>query len=162
MASSLITGAIMLVLLLVAGYVIVNGIMNTGEKLSNAQYDTSADMAKYLGTDIRLNNTYRIYNNYLWFDVINTGRVPVTYPLDLIVIDEVTHTPTYYSNTERTEEFIAGAWPLTTNTLNKGVLDPGEGVGIGILVPEHKPYWAEVITSNGISSSAYILYNLTP
>lgn len=149
----------MVVLLLIASYIIVGSIIHTGETLTSAQYETSAEISRQIGTDIRLNNSYLVYGNYLWIDVRNIGRVPVNYPLDLIVVDE-NHNPTYYHHVTTGEEFI-DAEPRSLDTLNKGVLDPGEGVGIGIPKPNYKPIWAEVITTNGVSSSSYLLYNIT-
>ena len=149
----------MVVLLLIASYIIVGGIINTSETLTHAQYDASAEISKQIGTDIRLNNSYLIKNEILWIDVRNVGRIPVTYPLDLIFID-MNHNPTYYHDVARGEEFI-DTEPRSLDTLNKGVLDPGEGVAIGIPKPQFEPFWAEVVTENGVSSSSYLLYNIT-
>ena len=149
----------MVVLLLIASYIIVGSIVHTGETLTSAQYGASEEISRQIGTDIRLNNSYLIYGDYLWIDVRNVGRLPIFYPLDLIVIDE-THSPRYYHHVVTGEEFIDSE-PRSLDTLNKGILDPGEGVGIGIPKPNYKPIWAEVITTNGISSSSYLLYNIT-
>ena len=159
MASSLIPGAIMVVLLIIASYIIMGGIINTSETLTDAQYDASSEISRQLGTDIRLNNSYLVKNNILWIDVQNVGRIPITYPLDLIIVDE-NHNPTYHYDVSRGEEFI-DTRPRSLDTLNKGVLDPGEGVAIGIPKPNSEPFWAEVITENGVSSSSYLLYNIT-
>ena len=173
----------MIILLLVAGYVIVGGVINTSETLIKAHYDASAEISKQVGTDIRLNNSYIMQEGYwdwengepiingyyyLWIDVRNVGRVPITYPLDLILIDK--DGPRYYADDDvlTTKEFIdtVSGEKETKNTINQGVLDPGEGVGIGIRLttPDYEPYWGEVITKNGISSSAYLtnLTNITP
>jgi archaellum component FlaG (FlaF/FlaG flagellin family) len=174
MVSSLITGAIMIILLLVASYVIVGSIINTSETLIKAQYDASAEISKQIGTDIRLNNSYlirydpRTEMTYLWIDVRNVGRVPITdsYPFDLLIVD-TGNTSRYYSNVQKAQgEFIDTESGKQPATINQGILDPGEGVSVGLRIPEDwnlswTPYWAEVITKNGISSSAYIS-NITP
>lgn len=149
----------MVVLLLIASYIIVGNIIHMGETLTGAQHDTSAEISKQIGTDIRLNNSYLVYGDYLWIDVRNVGRIPIIYPLDLIVVDK-DHNPTYYHHVITGEEFIDSE-PRSLDTLNKGILDPGEGVGIGIPKPNYEPMWAEVITTNGVSSSSYLLYNIT-
>ena len=166
MASSLITGAIMIVLLLVAGYVIVGGIVNTSEKLITAHYDASAGISAHIGTDLRLNSSYFINNGYLWLYVKNIGRTPITYPLDLLVID-TDDQPKYFRNVDRSQEYIETESGLDFNTINQGILDPGETVSIAIPVseiPSWPPRWAEVITKYGVSSSAYLLpeNNLAP
>ena len=161
MASSLITGAIMIVLLLVASYVIVGGIITTSETLVKAQYDSSVEISKQVGTDIRLNNSYLINDGYLWIDVFNVGRVPITYPLDLLIVD-INGVTEFFSDVTLGEyEFIDTESGRVRATINQGVLDPGEGVPVGI--PQHwEPRWAEVITQSGISSSAYLIHNITP
>ena len=155
----------MIVLLLVASYVIVGGIITTSETLMQAQYDSSVEISKQVGTDIRLNNSYLIIRipegDYLWIDVKNVGRVPITYPFDLILIDK--NGPTYYENVlNAPQEYIeteSGGWEPAT--INQGILDPGEVVAIGVPKPDNDPFWAEAITKSGISSSAYIR-NITP
>lgn len=163
MASSLITGAIMIALLLVAGYVIIGGVIDTSETIIQAHYDASAEISDRLGTDLRLNNSYRINDTYLWLYVKNVGRTPITYPLDLLVIDKGNN-PTYFPNVDRSEEYIETESIPTYNTINRGILDPGETVTIMADVPiaGWQPHWAEVITKSGVSSSAYLLNNLTP
>ena len=162
MASSLITGAIMIVLLLVAGYVVVNGIVDTSETLIKAHYDANAEISDRLGTDLRLNSSYRVTSEYLWLYVTNVGRTPITYPLDLLVID-TNNNLEYFHNVDRSQEYIeTEPEPDRFNTINQGVLDPGETVTIRVSVENlEKPRWAEIITDSGISSSAYLLNNLT-
>ena len=156
----------MIVLLLVAGYVIVDGIVSTSERLIKAHYDASAGISDHLGTDLRLNSSYLVKNGYLWLYVKNVGRTSITYPLDLLVIDAADY-PKYFRNVDRSQEYIETESGLDFNTINQGVLDPGETVSIAIPVseiPTWPPRWAELITKYGVTSSVYLLpeNNLTP
>jgi len=150
----------MIILILVASYVIIGGIVNTSETLIKAHYDASTIISEQIGTDIRLNSSYYIDEKYLWLYVKNVGRTSITYPLDVLIIDTSNY-PRYFRNVDRGPEYVETESGPDFNTINQGILDPGETVAIAILKPSWQPRWAEVITKYGVSSSAYLLNNLT-
>lgn len=147
MVSSLITSAIGLIMILVAGYVIATGIIVTSETVMGAQKEMNSIQSDILNTGITITNTLNS-TTWLTLEIENTGNTVIS---DISAIDiyilEGTTMNRYTNNT-------VVPYPAI---INPGFWDPGETLSITTtLITGPFPKWAKVTTPNGISASVYL------
>ncbi|MBN1167122.1 MAG: hypothetical protein JXA44_08335 [Methanospirillaceae archaeon] len=147
MVSSLITSAIGLIIILIAGYVVATGILVTSETVIGAQKEMSAIQSDILNTGITITNTDN-ETDWVALDVENSGNSVISDlgAIDIYVLEGTTMTR-YTNNT-----------PIITPTsINPGYWDPGETLNISTTLNTGPyPKWVKVATPNGITASAYL------
>jgi hypothetical protein len=152
MASSLITGAVSLLLIIIAGYIIATGILTIAETTIIAQTEMSAIYANIEQTRISV-------SNYIWSDsdkrlslyFQNDGAVSfkrLDSGIDLFIGDSSDNKTIRYSLSDVTTR-------IPNDVTNKGFWDPSEILEINITLP-YTPNWAKFIASNGIGASTNI------
>lgn len=150
MASSLITGAVSLLLIIIAGYIIATGILTIAETTIIAQTEMSAIFANIEQTKISVSN-YVWSGNRLSLYFQNDGAISfkrLDSGIDLFIGDSSDNKTTRYSLSDFTTR-------ITNDVTNKGFWDPSEILEINITL-SYTPNWAKFITSNGISASTNI------
>ncbi|WP_319578579.1 hypothetical protein [uncultured Methanospirillum sp.] len=157
MASSLITGAAALLLILIGGYVVAAGILMIAESTMNSQIEMSAIQDSLHQSQIHIDSTTVGYNTKWWLvvDLNNTGST--TYRgsdlsrFDMYVYQGIgTKTLSRYTSASSpgfTYDFL-------NDKVNKNMWDPSETLELRInLTDDRIPNWTKVVTPNGITAS---------
>jgi hypothetical protein len=150
MASSIISGAISIMLILLTGYVIASGILSISQSMLETQTDVSALDEQILHSNIQIIN-YSTNSKDLSLEVKNTGETSYSVndlnKIDLyLLIGSIQKlVPTHKLKSE-------------TDLVNKEMWDPGEILYVNYTYIS-TPVWARIVTSNGITSS--IILNIT-
>lgn len=144
MASSLISGAVALLLILTGGYVIAGGILTIAETTMVTQSDMTVTQEKIRQTDLAI-----ISGNWssstVTLKILNTGTISFDKDnsgFDLFLCND-------QNVTERVEIFSRS---IDDDITNKGFWDPSETLVIS-KDPGYTPTWAKISTPNGVSSS---------
>ncbi|GLI46159.1 flagellar protein FlaF [Methanoculleus bourgensis] len=155
-AGPLVASGIGILLLVVTAYVLVGGTLATTEVMVEAQSNLAMYQEARMRTAIEIQNTTIVDNETLSVEVKNTGSEPV---VDIQLID-------VYINNGNAPVYVpykkegGNYWNSTgidPDHIHPGQLDPGET--LTLRVPYEKdaqPTWVQVVTPNGVSSSAYI------
>ena len=153
MTSSLITGAVSLLLIIIAGYIIATGILTVAETTIGTQIEMSTVFETIQQTKIS------VYE-YLWSDTDNKlslyfendGSVSfkrLDSGYDLYISNSSTNITTRYTLSDITVRII-------NDITNKGFWDPSEVLEVNITL-DYTPNWAKFVTSNGVSASTNII-----
>ncbi|NLA38949.1 MAG: flagellar protein FlaF [Methanomicrobiales archaeon] len=149
----LIASGIGILLLIVTAYVLVGGTLTTTEVMIEAQTNLARYQEARMRTAIEIQET-AIEGNILRIDVKNSGSEPI---VDIALIDVyilINGAPVYipYGGEGSLQWRNAGIDP---DHIHPGELDPDETLIIEV-IHEEDPVWVQVVTPNGVSSSAYI------
>lgn len=145
-----------ILLIMTALYISIESInlMTDTVAFSFKNMEDSAEERVNTGIDI---GTITAADPFLYVDVTNTGdtRIKRFSKMDIIV------TNTTIGSTYWLEYTSTGfGWSqviYSPDTINPGLLDPGETMKITIdMVGREFPDWIKIITPNGVSSSAYV------
>lgn len=160
MASSLISGAISLLLILIAGYVIATGILTIGETMIYTQSDMASNQESIKQTVISANSTYS--GTTLLVYVYNEGSTSFTTKdfenMELYVYPEVSGKIRYiesdFGDIKITDDVgKEDYWDI----VNVGMWDPSEALEISILGFSSKPDRVKFVTSNGVSAYSNVI-----
>jgi len=159
MASSLIAGAVSLLLIIIAGYVIATGILMVAETTTMAQIDVTAVNEQILQSNIQILGNYS-GSNWLIINVKNSGNIVYSgtdiQKMDLFI----------YDGTSFLDKYVYGigddkfSYTFANDLVNKNMWDPSEIINININLtndPAITPAWVKFVTSNGVSSSTNII-----
>ncbi len=158
MVSSLVTGAVALVLLLTGGYVIAAGILTIAETTMNSQIEMGniqdGIRQSLIKIDLATVGSGGASNYWLVLDLNNTGSTTYTTGdlsrTDLYVFDKSTNTLNRYtSSISETPHF---SYIVPNDLMNKNMWDPSETLEIR-LNTSINPSWTKVVTPNGITAS---------
>jgi hypothetical protein len=153
MASSLIAGAVSLLLIIVAGYVIATGILMVAETTVYTQMDVSYNQELIKQTDISMD--YSWDSGTLSLNVFNNGSTSFTSKdflnMDLFTYDSV-------NKTRRYSKANCDPFNVTTasDIINKGMWDPSEVLLVNISLTQ-KPTWAKFVTPNGVTATLTVI-----
>lgn len=149
MASSLIAGAVSLLLIIIAGYVIASGILMVAETTVMAQIDVTATNEQLLQSSIQI-TTGEYDDPELTLMIQNTGNFVYGIndfdKMDLFIFSSAGMTK--YDN----DDF---SYILLNDTVNKKMWDPNENISVSIS-DIGTPLWAKFVTSNAAFSSLNI------
>jgi len=153
-AGPLVASGVGILLLVVTAYVLIGGTLATTEVMVEAQSNLAASQEVRMRTAIAIQNT-TLDGTTLDVEVKNTGSEPVVEipSIDVYLLSggEPVYIP-YGAGTNRWER-----GNITPDTVHPGELDPGETLTISVAYGEEiNPAWVQVVTPNGVSSSAYI------
>lgn len=146
MASSLITGAVSIMLILISGYIIANGILTISETMINTQSDISAMDEQILQSDIQI-IAYQVTTD-LVLEVKNTGNT-------IYSVSDLNKFDLYLCTSGVISKVTPKSKTINNDLVNKNMWDPGE-VLLVTYDYSTSPSWAKVVTSNGISASTNV------
>lgn len=150
MASSLITGAVAVLLILIAGYVIVTGILSISETVYYTQSEMTGLHQKYLNTKLTIMYTESGANNFL-IGVANNGSTSfggADYgKMDLFI---------GYNGNSVTHEILTTSLKDTiiNDRVNRKMWDESEIINLTKSGLPDKPVWVKLVTPNGVTASA--------
>ncbi|WP_214041359.1 flagellar protein FlaF [Methanoculleus sp.] len=153
-AGPLVASGVGILLLVVTAYVLIGGTLATTEVVVEAQSNLATYQEAKMRTAIEIQNT-TIADGALYIEVMNTGSEPVVEISSIDVYVQSGGVPVYIP-------YQAGAnhWDrvsITPDEVHPGELDPGETLNLSVTYEEDiDPTWVQVVTGNGVSSSAYI------
>lgn len=144
MASSLISGAVALLLILTGGYIMASGILSIGEIISLTQTDMTMTQEKIRQTNLNITSSDWT-SPTVTISVLNTGLT--SFPrddagFDLYLCDDSNVTRKATIQTRSIPDDITG----------KEMWDPSETLVL-TCNPGYTPTWVRFVTSNGISAS---------
>ncbi len=148
-AGPLIAAGIGTLLLIVTAYVLIGGTLATTEVIVEAQNNLATHQEARMRTAISIQSA-TISGQTLHIDVKNTGSEPI---IDIPAIDVyigIDNIPIYIPYGDWT------AGEITPDHIHPGELDPGETLPISIRFEGSDPMWVQVVTGNGVTSSAYV------
>ncbi|MDV2482342.1 flagellar protein FlaF [Methanoculleus sp. Wushi-C6] len=152
-AGPLIATGIGVLLLVATTYVLVGGALTTTEVLVEAQSNLAVNQEVRMRTAIAVQSTW-IDTGTLYVEVKNTGSEPIVDIRSMDVYLYTDGTPAY-------TPFGSGVntWSkenITPDAVHPGELDPGETLTLAVGFEGENPQYVQVVTGNGVSSSAYI------
>ncbi len=153
MASSLITGAVSLLLILTAGYIIATGILTIAETTMYAQSDVSYNQELMRQTIISMDSLWDDANGQISMDIYNNGSTSFSAKdfqnMEIFTFDTTDKILRFTIDDDDCEEFgVVNEYDI----INKGMWDPSEILRVNIS-RAHAPIWVKFVTSNGISTS---------
>lgn len=150
MASSLITGAVAVILILISGYIIVGGILSISETVFYTQSEMTSLHQKYLNTKITILYTESDENSFL-IGVANNGSTSfggVDYDkMDLFIGYED-------APLEHRTLTSSDANSIINDRVNRKMWDESEIINLTRTTAPHKPVWVKLVTPNGVTASA--------
>jgi hypothetical protein len=157
MASSLISGAVALLLIITGGYVIASGILTIGETTMNSQTDMSSIQDLIHQSSMHIDSTAVGHNTNWWLvvDLNNTGSTPFGVSdyarFDMYIYQEITTKTLSRYTTSTTPGF---SYALINDKINRNMWDPSETLELRInLTDDRIPNWTKIVTPNGITAS---------
>jgi len=157
-ASSLITGAAALLLILIGGYVIATGILMIAESTMNSQIQMSTIQDSIHNSQAHIDSSTVGYDGSSWWlvvDLNNTGSTTFGESdfsrFDMYVYQSIdTKTLNRYTRTGSP----SFSYELLHDTVNHGMWDPSETLELQINLTDNIiPNWTKVATPNGITAS---------
>ncbi|WP_292729863.1 flagellar protein FlaF [Methanoculleus sp.] len=148
-AGPLIASGVGILLLVATAYILIGGTLATTEVMVEAQSNLATYQEARMRTAIAIQNT-SIADSTLFVEVENTGSEPVVGVPSIDVYLQSGGVPVYVP---------FGDWSkvsITPDEVHPGELDPGETLNLSITYQDISPTWVQVVTPNGVSSSAYI------
>ena len=149
-AGPLIASGVGILLLVATAYILIGGTLATTEVMVEAQGNLAASQEVRMRTAIAVQNT-SIADSTLFVEVKNTGSEPVVGIPSIDVYLQSGGVPVYVP---------FGNWSkvsITPDEVHPGELDPGETLNLSVTYQQDvTPTWVQVVTPNGVSSSAYI------
>ncbi|NLM29555.1 MAG: flagellar protein FlaF [Methanomicrobiales archaeon] len=154
-AGPLVASGIGILLLIVTAYVLIGGTLSTTEVMVEAQTNLARYQEVRMRTAIEIQGA-EITENILHIQVKNTGSESI---VDIALIDVYIDTgddPVYVPCGTEGSLYWWNAG-IDPDAIHPGALDPGETLTIGIAHNlDTDPLWVQVVTPNGVTSSAYI------
>lgn len=152
-AGPLVASGIGILLLVATAYVLVGGTLATTEVMVEAQSNLVTHQEARMRTAIAIQNT-TIGESVLSVEVKNTGSEPVVEIAAIDVYLGIENVPVYVP-------YGIGLYQwskenITPDGIHPGELDPGETLTLFIGFEGQNPTWVQVVTPNGVSSSAYL------
>lgn len=150
MASSLITGAVAVLLILIAGYVIVTGILSISETVYYTQSEMTGLHQKYLNTKLTILYTESDATSFL-IGVANNGSTSfggADYgKMDLFVV---------HSDNTYTHEILTSSigTSIINDRVNQRIWDESEVINLTRSTAPKRPVWVKLVTPNGVTASA--------
>lgn len=149
MPSSLITGAVAVLLILITGYVVVGGIITISETTFNTQAEMIGLSQKFLKTNINILYSEKGSNSFL-IGVANNGSTSfggADYgKMDLFI--------GYVDNTMDHETLTSSLGnDIINDRTNRKMWDESEIVNISRSGLAKDPAWVKIVTPNGIAAS---------
>lgn len=153
-AGPLVASGIGIFLLVVTAYILIGGTLTTTEVMVEAQNNLAAYQETRMRTAIMIQST-TLNNAALQIEVKNTGSEPIVDIPSIDVYILSNGLPDYVPyNTDGLHWISAGIDP---DEIHPGTLDPGETLTLTVTFSEgDRPVWVQVVTPNGVSSSAYV------
>ena len=155
MASSLISGAVALLLILTGGYVIAAGILSIAESTMNSQVEMGNIQESIRQSFIETGSATTGYDGGWWMVVEFTNTGSTSYgtadyrKTDLYVYDHVNSELTRYKDI--TQAPIS--YSIESDIINRNMWDPSEILRIGINTTAVVPNWTKIVMPNGITAS---------
>jgi len=148
-AGPLIASGVGILLLVATAYILIGGTLVTTEVMVEAQSNLATYQEARMRTAIAIQNT-SIADSTLFVEVENTGSEPVVGIPSIDVYLQSRGVPVYipYGNWSTVN--------ITPDEVHPGELDPGETLNLSVTYQDVIPTWVQVVTPNGVSSSAYI------
>ena len=134
-------------MILIAGYVVVTGIIVSSETVMAAQKEMNTIQSGILMTNIDISSSTWM-NGTMTLTINNTGNMVISdmSDIDLYILEGTSMNRYTYPGYSRT---------LSPDTINPEFWDPDETLTLSIsITPE--PIWVQVTTPNGISASGYL------
>lgn len=152
-AGPLVATGIGVLLLVATAYILIGGTLATTEVMVEAQSSLAVNQEVRMRTAITIQST-AIEGQTLYVEVENTGSEPVVEIASMDVYLYAGGTPAYIP-------FGSGAntWSkvnIVPDDVHPGELDPGETLNLSVAFEGDSPGYVQVVTGNGVSSSAYI------
>lgn len=156
-AGPLVASGIGILLLVVTAYVLVGGTLATTEVMVEAQSNLAMQQEARMRTAIEIQGTTVVDSEILSVEVKNTGSEPVVnIPLIDVYLYMGDGAPVYVPYGEENVNYWNNAG-IDPDHIHPGELDPGETLTLRVTHEEDaKPTWIQVVTPNGVASSAYI------
>ncbi len=155
-AGPLIASGVGILLLVATAYVLIGGTLATTEVMVEAQGNLAASQEVRMRTAIAIQNT-NLHGQTLYVEVKNTGSEPVvdTTAIDVYLLSG--GEPVYIPHGNDTETYRWSKKYIDPDGVHPGQLDPGETLNLSVTCTEGAaPTWVQIVTPNGVSSSAYI------
>lgn len=149
MASSLISGAVVLLLILIAGYVIAGGILTISETVVITQTEMTQTQENIRQTALNISST-NWSDPVLTLFILNTGSTSIKKSdmgMDLFLCNPSNVTTRYPSNVLTKT--------IVNDITNKEIWDPSEILKVEYN-PGYPPTWARFVTPYGVSASTNI------
>ncbi len=153
-AGPLVASGVGILLLVVTAYVLIGGTLATTEVMVEAQGNLATYQEAKMRTAIEIQNT-TIVDGALYIEVMNTGSEPVVEISSIDVYIQSGGVPVYIPYQDGANHW--GRVCITPDEVHPGELDPGETLNLSVTYDEDiDPMWVQVVTPNGVSSSAYM------
>ena len=153
-AGPLVASGIGILLLVVTAYVLIGGTLATTEVMVEAQNTLITHQETRMRTAIAIQNT-TINDRTLYVEVKNTGSEPVVDIPSIDVYLQNGGVPAYIPYENGTIHWEGNG--ITPDEVHPGELDPGETLNLSVTYQDGiDPTWVQVVTPNGVSSSAYL------
>ncbi|MDK2891015.1 MAG: archaeal flagellar protein FlaF [Methanoculleus sp.] len=153
-AGPLVASGVGILLLVVTAYVLIGGTLATTEVMVEAQSNLATYQEAKMRTAIAIQNT-TIADGALYVEVMNTGSEPVVDIASIDVYIQSGGVPVYIPYRDGANHWNRVS--ITPDEVHPGELDPGETLNLSVTYEEGvDPTWVQVVTGNGVSSSAYI------
>jgi len=146
MASSLIAGAVSLMLILISGYVIVTGILTISDTMIYTLTDVSALQERTLHSNINITSHSEPLVAFE-IQIENTGDT-------IYSAREMDKMDLYLCIGGIINKYDPNSKTLTNDKINVNMWDPGEV--LTVTYSSSDVTWAKFVTSNGVSDSTYI------
>jgi archaellum component FlaF (FlaF/FlaG flagellin family) len=147
LASSLISGAVALLLILTGGYVIAGGIINIAESTMTAQADATVLLQKNLNSKITILysektvDSFRIgvsNNGSTFYGVFDFGKMDVFIG---------------YNDNSLERKSILTHYVFVNDRINQNIWDESEIINVTYSALSKEPVWVRLVTSNGVTAS---------
>jgi flagellar protein FlaF len=148
-AGPLIATGIGVLLLVATAYILIGGALATTEVMVEAQSNLAVNQEVRMRTAIAIQNT-TIGDGTLYVEVANTGSEPIVEIPSMDVYLYAGGTPAYIPFGDWKKESII------PDDVHPGELDPGETLNLSVDFGDDRPGYVQVVTGNGVSSSAYV------
>ncbi|HUU75713.1 MAG TPA: hypothetical protein VMW63_06440 [Methanoregulaceae archaeon] len=144
-AASLVATALGIVLLIVAAYILVGGVLVTSETVVETQKDMTAVQVKMLGTSLEITDVST--TNPLNITVTNSGNEPIRNfeDIDVYLMSSSVSPVLYQYGTEWTKV-------INNDVVYPNQWDPGEEITIFLTYTGSPPSMVQITTGNGISA----------
>ena len=153
-AGPLVASGIGIFLLVVTAYILIGGTLTTTEVMVEAQSNLASYQEVRMRTAIAVQNT-TLDGPTLSVEVKNTGSEPVIDVTSIDVYLQIEGEPVYIPY--GTDACHWSKVNITPDGIHPAELDPGETLTLSVTCTEDANLtWVQVVTPNGVSSSAYI------
>jgi flagellar protein FlaF len=159
----LIGGAIGILLLVIVAYVLIGSTLSTAEITVSAQRDLTIMHEARVRTSITVTDANTTWNaqDMTWrvtFNVTNSGSETLStfQNMDVFLAAGDGTLPVHYPFGSESDSTKWNATGITPDFVHPNQLDPGEKLAGIAIFSTPQPKWIEVVTGNGVYSSALI------